>query len=127
MPICTSPPAIKPVGPFKSCHRCPGMRRCLGMSTKLKRYLLLGIHWIIILNFLVEILYTAYMIFVVLQPESGGGPLMERAKTMAMDPFMKRRLYAIECWIAIGGLAIYLGLTEIGPRLRAQRTSEAAE
>jgi len=27
-----------------------------------------------------------------------------------------RRLYAIECWIAIAGLAIYLAITEIGPR-----------
>jgi hypothetical protein len=29
-----------------------------------------------------------------------------------------RRLYAIECWIAIAGLCIYLAITEIGPRLR---------
>ena len=32
-----------------------------------------------------------------------------------------RRLYAIECWIAIAGLSVYLAITEIGPRLRDAR------
>ena len=36
-----------------------------------------------------------------------------------------RRLYATEFWIAMGGLAIYLALTEIGPRLRAYRAADA--
>ena len=40
---------------------------------------------------------------------------------------MTRRLYAVECWLAIAGLAIYLALTEIGPRLRRHRESVAAQ
>ena len=82
--------------------------------------LLLLVHWIIILNFAVEIAYAGYMIFVVVAPE-GGGPLMERAATFPFEQMVTRRLYATECWLAIGGLSIYLALTEIGPRLRRHR------
>ena len=38
---------------------------------------------------------------------------------------LTRRLYAVECWLAIAGLSIYLAITEIGPRLAAQRGREA--
>ena len=87
----------------------------------LKKNALLAIHWIIIINFVVEIVYASYIIFVVLKPEMGGGPLMEQAKSIDMDLMMRRRLYAIECWLAIAGLSIYLAITEIGPRLRKDR------
>ena len=87
----------------------------------MKRYALLAIHWIIILNFLVEIIYASYIIFVVLKPEAGAGPLMDAAKSIDLDLMTRRRLYAIECWLAISGLAVYLAITEIGPRLKAQR------
>ena len=76
------------------------------------------IHWLIILHFLGEILYCAYIIFSVLQPETGGGPLMERAQSMPFEQMVTRRLYAIECWIATAGLAIYLAITELSPRLK---------
>jgi hypothetical protein len=73
------------------------------------------IHWLIIGNFLVEICYASYVIFVVIAPE-GGGPLWGAAKTFPHEQMVTRRLYALECWIAIAGLAAYLAITEIGPR-----------
>lgn len=90
----------------------------------MKKYGLLAVHWIIIINFLIEIVYASYVIFVILKPETGGGPLMDAAKTIDLDLMTRRRLYAIECWLAIVGLAIYLALTEIGPRLKAMRRED---
>lgn len=81
---------------------------------------LLALHAFIILNFLVEIAYASWMIFEVLQP-AGAGPLGERALTLDHEWMVTRRLYAIECWIAIAGLSVYLAITEIGPRLRDAR------
>ena len=83
-----------------------------------KRYGLLWLHWFIILNFLVEIIYASYIIFSVLKPDEISGPLMEQAKFIDLDLMTRRRLYAIECWLAISGLAIYLAITEIAPRLK---------
>ena len=94
----------------------------------MKRTLLLTVHWVIILNFIIEIAYAGYMVFTVLRPESGGGPLFEKALTLPFEHMTTRRLYAIECWIAIAGLSIYLAITEIGPRLReGQRRSTSSE
>ena len=72
------------------------------------------LHIFIIANFIVEILYSLYMVFFVV----GGGnwPLLARAIETPIEVILKRRLYAIEAWIAIAGLAIYLALTEILPR-----------
>ena len=85
---------------------------------------LYALHWLIILNFIVEILYAAYMVFVVVAPAEGG-PLGSRAMEIPFEMMTTRRLYATEFWIATGGLAIYLALTEIGPRLRAYREADA--
>ena len=90
----------------------------------MKRTLLLTIHWVIILNFVIEIAYAGYMVFSVLRPDTGGGPLFEKALTMPFQQMTTRRLYAIECWIAMAGLAVYLGITEIGPRLREERNKQ---
>ena len=90
----------------------------------MKRNILLGIHWLIIVNFIIEIVYASYMIFSVLQPDSGGGPLAARALEIPHELMVTRRLYAIECWLAIGGLAVYLAITEIGPALRAASQEE---
>ena len=89
-------------------------------KSKLKTLLWPLLHYIIILHFLAEILYCAYMVFSVLQPADGGGPLMDRALTMPFEHMVTRRLYAIECWVATGALAIYLAITEIVPRQKAQ-------
>ena len=72
------------------------------------------IHYLIILNFLVEIVYSIVMVFFVI----GGGkwPLLRRAVETPIEIILKRRLYAIEAWIAIGALCIYLALTVYLPR-----------
>ena len=72
------------------------------------------IHNLIILNFIVEIVYSFYMVFFAV-----GGmrfPLLRNALETPIEIIMKRRLYAIEAWLAIGGLAIYLAITELLPR-----------
>ena len=77
------------------------------------------IHAGIIINFLIEIGYCALQVFVVFDLGTGG-PLFWAAIDMDIDFFLKRRLYAIETWIAIVGLAIYLALTEISPRWKLE-------
>ncbi|RME86475.1 MAG: hypothetical protein D6785_03320, partial [Planctomycetota bacterium] len=78
----------------------------------MKKRIYLLLHWLIILNFLVQILYSASMVFFVVRPEGVRGPLLGSAKNMAFEMMVTRRLYAIEFWIAFSGLAIYLALTE---------------
>ncbi|MCA9546964.1 MAG: hypothetical protein KC613_21325 [Myxococcales bacterium] len=87
------------------------------------RWLLRGLHWAIILNFAFEMAYAGYMVFAVIKPEGHSGPLLAAAKTMPFELMVTRRLYAIEFWIATAGLAIYLALTEIGPRFKAERAA----
>ena len=90
------------------------------MSERVKYLVLMILHWVIILNFAVEICYATHMIFNVVAPE-GGGPLLDQAKSFPFEMMVTRRLYAVECWLAIVGLSIYLALTEITPRLRKHR------
>ncbi|MDF1520834.1 MAG: hypothetical protein RQ728_10090 [Brevefilum sp.] len=73
------------------------------------------LHWFIIFIFILEIGYGLYMVFFVV----GGSrwPLMARAVETPIEIILKRRLYAIETWIAIAGLAVYLALTEFLPIL----------
>ncbi len=80
------------------------------------------IHRLIILNFLVEIVYSVFMVFFVI----GGGkwPLLRRAVETPVEVILKRRLYAIEAWIAIGALAIYLAITVFLPDIIFQINSE---
>jgi hypothetical protein len=67
------------------------------------------IHYLIITNFILEIVYSITMVFFII----GGGkwPLLRRAVETPVEIILKRRLYAIEAWIAIGALCIYLALT----------------
>lgn len=85
------------------------------------RVALYGVHGAIIINFALQIYYGAYMVFVVMAPEDGGGPLYEKAKSMPFEQMMTRRMYATETWLAIIGLSLYLAVTEIGPRLKRAR------
>lgn len=73
------------------------------------------LHWVIIINFLIEIGYGLYMVFFAV----GGSrwPLLARAVETPIEVILKRRLYAIETWIAIAGLAIYLALTVFLPKI----------
>lgn len=72
------------------------------------------LHGFIIINFLIEIMYGFYMVFFVV----GGSrwPLMARAIETPIEIILKRRLYAIEVWIAVAGLVVYIALTEFLPR-----------
>jgi len=84
------------------------------------------LHWFIIINFLAEILYGFYMVFFVV----GGSrwPLMARAVETPIEVILKRRLYSLETWIAIAGLAVYLALTEFLPRQwKALQEQEATD
>lgn len=69
------------------------------------------IHWVIIANFLFEIVYGMAQIFFVLIPPGGSpGPLFGASSQISFELITARRLYAIETWIAIAGLAIYLAI-----------------
>lgn len=85
------------------------------------RIALYAVRGFIIINFLVEIVYASWIVFVVLAPEGSSGPLFGAAATLPFELVHKRRMYAHETWLAIGGLAVYLALTEIGPRLKRYR------
>ena len=80
-----------------------------------------GIHWLIIVNFVAQIIYTGVMIFFVVTPEGTTGPLFGQASEMPFELMVTRRLYASESWIAIAGLSIYLAITEIVPRTQKIR------
>ncbi len=71
------------------------------------------IHWSIISLLIIQIFYGFYMVFFVV----GGSryPLFLRAVETPIEVILKRRLYAIETWIAFAGLVIYLALTEFLP------------
>ena len=90
-------------------------------SLSIRKLLLLCLHWGVILHFLIEICYAGYMVFVILKPDSGGGPLMHRALEIPFELMVTRRLYALECWVATAGLAVYLAITEVHPRLKKMR------
>lgn len=81
------------------------------------RILLLVVHWAIILNFVFQVGYAGYMVFAVVKPPEADGPLFAAALTMPFEMMVTRRLYASEFWVAFSGLAIYLALTEIAPRM----------
>lgn len=82
------------------------------------------VHWMIILNFLLQIGYSGWKAFT-LNPSGRPIILFGAAKTMPFEMMVVRRLYAIETWIAIAGLSIYLAITEIAPHL--SRRSRARE
>ncbi len=77
------------------------------------------VHGLILANFVSGMAYAGFVLFVILAPEGGGGPLWGRAAEVPMELLAKRRLYALEFWVAFSGFAIYLALTELLPRTRA--------
>jgi len=78
-------------------------------------------HWVIIVNLAIQVAYGGYMVFVVMRPEGVTGPLWAAAQQVPHDFMMVRRAYAAETWLAIVGLSLYLGVTEILPRRLAKR------
>ena len=45
------------------------------------------------------------------------GPLGAAAGDIPFELMVTRRLYASETWIALAGLSLYIGITEILPRV----------
>ena len=81
------------------------------------------IHYTIIFLLFTEFLYAGFILFFVLKPAGLSGPLWGKAIELVKtnpDLLMARRAYATEAWIAFAGLAVYLAITEIGPRMRAE-------
>jgi hypothetical protein len=74
------------------------------------------VHWVILVNFALQVVYGTVMVFVVLRPEGGAGPLWERARELDPQLMALRRGYALETWVAIAGLSVYVGVTEVLPR-----------
>ena len=92
---------------------------CYSCTMQEDRALSLGwrlIHWIIILNFAIQVVYGGYMVFVVMKPVGVTGPLWAAAQQLPHEFMMVRRAYALETWMAIVGLSLYVGITEILPR-----------
>ncbi len=80
--------------------------------------LLRVLHWVIIVSFIVNVAYGAYQVFVVLKPDTGHvGPLFGAAQSIPPELVMMRRAYAIEVWLCIVGVCLYLAITEFLPRL----------
>jgi len=73
-------------------------------------------HWTILFVLGTGFLAALYMTFVVFRPEAHGGPMFEAAKTVPLDFFVRRRVYALEAWMTFGFLAVYLALTSLRPR-----------
>ncbi|MHA1396071.1 MAG: hypothetical protein ACTSRZ_21410 [Promethearchaeota archaeon] len=65
------------------------------------------LNWVIIINFVLEIFYGAYQTFFVF---GTGLPLFGGSASLDFEHMVARRLYAIETWIAIVGLSIYLAI-----------------
>ena len=81
------------------------------------------IHWALITIFAAQMMYGYYMVFFV---GSNPLPLFGLAAEMEDEDLILRRLYSIETWLAIGGLALYLALTEVLPRRLTSLIDERA-
>ncbi len=75
-----------------------------------------AIHWVILINFALQIFYGSYMTFFVVRPEGVSGPLWGAASSISHEMMMTRRLYASETWVAIVGMSLYFAITEVLPR-----------
>jgi len=69
--------------------------------------------WAIALFFAKELVYAGYMVFATTDPRLGPGaqwaPLWgDNAAKMRPEIFLRRRLYAIEFWVAFGGFAVFV-------------------
>ena len=81
------------------------------------------LHWIIIVNFVVEIFYGMYQTFFVLVPPGAPpGPLFGSSIEIPFELMVTRRLYAIETWIAIFGLSVYLAIV-YRDQLKAEKSN----
>ena len=72
-----------------------------------------------------QIFYGMAQVFFVLIPEGGSaGPLWGSSVEIPFELMLSRRLYAIETWVAIAGLAIYLAII-YGRKLKGEVEDKA--
>ena len=83
-----------------------------------------ALHGSIVGVLLFEVVYATWQFFVVMAPDGAVGPLGARARAVPFEDMVVRRLYAIEGWIAMGALVIYLAIIELRPRLGPPRGRE---
>jgi hypothetical protein len=81
------------------------------------------LHWTLILIFVGEVAYCAHQVIIVTQPPGTTGPMFGAALDVPHELMVTRRLYAIEGWMTLIGLMLYIGVTEILPRKLAEPTS----
>lgn len=93
------------------------LRKCKNGMEKQKAILLI-IHWAIIINFVLQILNGAYQISFVYTAKGHTWPLLGASSELDYETMMIRRAYALETWVAITGLSIYLAITELVPRMK---------
>lgn len=93
------------------------------MSESAKTTPWLIVHVAIIAGFVAEIAHTLYQIFYAIAPGEVSGLLGEVANNIDADLLVARRLYAVEFVLAFAGLALYLAVTEIAPRLQKARSN----
>jgi len=77
------------------------------------------LHAAILTTLTLQGLYCLGQLVFVLSPPGLAGPLFGAAAEIDHELLVARRLYAIEGWIALVGLALYVGVTEILPRRMA--------
>lgn len=63
-----------------------------------------------------QMAYIGWQVFVVWQPAGTFGPIFGASKEVDFEAMMIRRAYAIEGWLSLLGLALYLAVTEVLPR-----------
>lgn len=78
-------------------------------------------HVVIIGNLVAQIFYIGWQVFVVFRLPGHIGPAFGAALEMPFEQMVTRRLYAIEGWMAFLGLAFYLAITEMLPRMSRRR------
>jgi hypothetical protein len=78
-------------------------------------------HVAIIANLLIQMAYVSWQVFVVFRPPGHFGPAFGAALDLPFEHMVVRRLYAVEGWMAFLGLAFYLAITEMIPRMNRAR------
>jgi hypothetical protein len=74
------------------------------------------LHWGLIGALALEAGYCWFQVLVVLAPAGPPLPLFFAAREVPFELVVERRLYALEGWLAMVGLALYLAVTEVLPR-----------
>ena len=75
------------------------------------------VHYFLIFLFVTQMMYCMHQVFVVHGVGGWNPVLLGRATEISQEQFMARRMYALEGWLAMIGLSMYLALTEMLPRM----------